>query len=196
MWPFSRKNTPLLDPVELRDRLLAAAASGSQRKLRAECTMYKDQVAKHVDVKAWLRHTALPESPTPRVLGVDDWALRRGQRYGTILCDLERHRPVELLPERSSQAFADWLKEHPGVEIISRDRGDWLAKARGADGPIELQRFGKGLEDDLMAVRAALAVPWSNGQTEGQVNRLKLIKRQMFGRAKFDLLRQRFLCPL
>jgi transposase len=59
-----------------------------------------------------------------------------------------------------------------------------------------MKRFGKGLENDLKAVRAALTLSWSNGQTEGQVNRLKLIKRQMFGRASFDLLRRRFLCPV
>ncbi len=57
----------------------------------------------------------------------------------------------------------------------------------------ELRGFAKGLQADKAAVRAALSLEWSNGQVEGQINRLKLIKRQMYGRAKFDLLRQRFL---
>ncbi|MBI3460498.1 transposase, partial [Candidatus Acetothermia bacterium] len=52
-----------------------------------------------------------------------------------------------------------------------------------------------GLRQDYRAVRAAVRLEWSNGQTEGQVNRLKLLKRQMYGRAKFDLLRLRFLHP-
>jgi transposase len=67
---------------------------------------------------------AVPDDhrPTPRVLGVDDWAKRKGQSYGTILIDLERHQPVDLLDTRSSDALADWLQAHPGVEIISRDR--------------------------------------------------------------------------
>ena len=54
-------------------------------------------------------------------------------------------------------------------------------------------RFAAGIERDYAAVRAALSLPWSNGQTEGQVTRLKLVKRQMYGRAKFDLLRQKVL---
>ncbi|PWC56070.1 transposase [Azospirillum sp. TSO22-1] len=57
-----------------------------------------------------------------------------------------------------------------------------------------LRSFAQGLAADLDALQAALQEPWSNGPVEGQINRLKLIKRQMFGRAKFDLLRQRVLC--
>jgi transposase len=59
----------------------------------------------------------------------------------------------------------------------------------------QVQTFAQGLRQDYAAVQAALAFNWSNGQTEGQVNRLKFIKRQMYGRAKFDLLRIRVLSP-
>lgn len=78
-------------------------------------------------------------SAAPRVLGVDEWAWHKGQRYGTILCDLEKHRPVELLPERSSAAFAAWLMEHPGAQIISRDRGGDYAKGASEGAPDAVQ---------------------------------------------------------
>ena len=64
-----------------------------------------------------------PEVETPRVLGVDDWSQRKGHSYGTILVDLETHQPVDLLADRTAESFAKWLEDHPGVEIISRDRG-------------------------------------------------------------------------
>jgi hypothetical protein len=69
-----------------------------------------------------------------RVVGVDDWAWKKGQHYGTILVDLERRTVADLLPERSAQQVEDWFKQHPGVEIVSRDRFGLYAKAaqRGA----------------------------------------------------------------
>lgn len=274
------------------------------------------------------------------MLGVDDWAKRKGQSYGTILVDLERHCPIDLLPDRESATLAAWLTAHPGIEIVSRDRSQayaagitegaphavqvadcfhllmnirkvlekfllrqnrqlrrqtmvvklktkpvaendcyeqcrlrllphlqrskqqsrrhrvaargqlpsprqaawvllrpeklkdeekkiiadlclffpevreaqelarsffgiirgrkidelraWLIDALKSQLP-EFMNFANGIMQDMQAVKAALSYEWSQGQVEGQVNRLKLLKRQMYGRAKLDLLRARVL---
>jgi transposase len=282
-----------------------------------------------------LRQSSPVKPATPRVIGVDDFAFGRGQRYGTLLVDLERNCPIDLLPDREAERLSAWLKAHPGIEVVTRDR--YRAYARGitegapvaiqvadrwhllknlrealeqllkrvlptkggrapkpppsaqappcpaneyiersrvrllphvmspgsadaqrappprkaawlllqperikdedmavverlcrlfprvktarelARGFIEMVRrrkaeslpawlraaaqsklrefvgFARGIGEDYEAVKNALTYEWSNGQPEGQVNRLKLIKREMYGRAGFDLLRARVL---
>lgn len=64
-----------------------------------------------------------PQVSTPRILGVDDFAFCKRKSYGTILIDLEKRVPIDLLPDREATTLAKWLKEHPGVELVSRDRG-------------------------------------------------------------------------
>ena len=82
-----------------------------------------------------IRNAPEGENPSPTALGVDDWAFRKGQDYGTILVDLERRHPVDLLSERSAEVFADWLRKHPEVEIISRDRSHEYRKGAEEGAP-------------------------------------------------------------
>ncbi len=83
------------------------------------------------------RLNCLASKPIPalRVVGVDDWALRKGQCYGTLICDLERKCPIAILPTRSADELAQWLALHPEIEIVSRDRGGEYAKGAASGAP-------------------------------------------------------------
>jgi transposase len=78
--------------------------------------------------------------PTPRVLGVDDFSLRLGTRYATVLIDLERHEPIDVLATRDAEPLVEWLQAYPGVEIVVRDRGGAYADAapRGAPNAVQV----------------------------------------------------------
>jgi transposase len=329
---YARKTVRLNEALQLIGFLMGGE-TGALATLKLAMKASPDTLLRRV------RQAALPGTATPRVLGVDDFAFRRGRRYGTILVDLEQHRPLDLLPDREAETLGRWLKAHPGIEIVSRDRSqayaggitegapqavqvadrfhllknirdalerlllrenrllrsrtmavklrskstvepdyheqcrlrllphlqsskrkaplrrgsastkrpsprqaawlllseklreeeqqivadlcqvapeikraqelaqrftsivrerkgdqlrEWLIKAARSELP-EFVGLARGITEDLAAVQAALEYEWSNGQVEGQVNRLKMIKRQMYGRAKFDLLRARVL---
>lgn len=76
---------------------------------------------------------------TPRVLGIDDWAFRKGLSYGTILVDLEKRKPIDLLPDREMETVRKWLETRPEIEIISRDRASCYSKAATLGAPQAIQ---------------------------------------------------------
>jgi transposase len=365
--PYARK-TDRLEAALLSIALELGGEAGSRLAHELGLSVSADALLQR------LRGAPSPKSDGGvRVLGIDDFAFSRGRRYGTILVDLERHKVVDLLADRTAHTLEEWLKGHPGIEVVSRDRyqpyidaintgvpkalqvadrwhltknltdtlervlererisleqalkhtlpeeppylpslmvayikfcwkyGDgeeegiwerlcqtpslrsyrkafeyivgrlrkglptrrtreetlkakteakrraprplarlfardpkklsasdreylgelwrwnteletayelaqgfcrmlrkrnpemldgWLEEASQSDSP-ELCSFAEGLREDYGAVQAALCERWSNGQVEGQINRLKLLKRQMYGRAKLDLLKRR-----
>jgi transposase len=102
------------------------------------------------------RMMAQPASPVERViqLGIDDFSLRRGRKFGTILVDLQSHEIIDLLPDRKAKTASDWMGAHPEIDLVSRDRGKEYASATASGAPQATQcldRFHllKNLREDL-----------------------------------------------
>ena len=86
-----------------------------------------------------IRRLPLPAQGRPSLVGVDDWALRKGRTYGTILVDLERRRPLDLLPDRSASTFANWLRREPQIRLVARDRSTEYARGAATGAPEAVQ---------------------------------------------------------
>jgi transposase len=82
-----------------------------------------------------LRRAGGPAPPTPPVVvGIDDWAIKRGHRYGTVIVDLQTRRPIEVLGSREATIVTSWLRQHPSIEVVARDRaGAYSEAARSAN---------------------------------------------------------------
>ena len=134
-----------------------------------------------------MRQLPLPDPGHPHAVGIDEWAWRRGLRYGTVIVDLERHRPIALLPERNADLAAAWFATQPQLDAIARDRSDTFANAatRGAPQATQIadrfhlcRNLGDALEAFLLHKRtllketaasvadtvapAVVSIPWAN----------------------------------
>jgi transposase len=208
--PRHGRDRSLLDPYKAT--LLAGWNSGCRngshlfRTIRRQgfqgqygiVALYVRRMRQAQGLAPWQRRSdqplpAVTEAPrrrlTPRRA---TWLVLRPSARST---DEDHHQLAQLTaqsPELAeavalAQNFAALVRQHQPTQL-----DPWLARA-ATSALLPFQRFAKGLREDYAAVKAGITLPWSQGPIEGQINRLKTLKRQMFGRAHVDLLAQRFL---
>lgn len=130
--PFARR-TERLEDIVRHLGLALGGRPGSSMARRLLLPVSKDTLLRVVR-----RRAAVPQE-MPKIIGIDDWAWRKGHRYGTLICDLERRKIVDLLPDREPATVAAWLAARPEVQIVARDRGGSYGAAVVQGRPAALQ---------------------------------------------------------
>jgi transposase len=130
--PYARRTRRL---AEAQTRLGLALGGEAGARLLSRLAM----PASAATVLRLVRELPLPERDLPRAVAVDDWAVRKGRTYGTILVDLERRRVLDLLPDRAAETLADWLRQRPGITVVARDRSTEYARGIGLGAPEAMQ---------------------------------------------------------
>lgn len=130
--PFAHKTTRLREILNLVG--FALGGEGGARLL-----WRLGMMASPSTLLRYVRGSPEPVHPEPSVVGIDDWAFRRGRRYGTMIVDLERHEVIDLLEDREAASVRAWLERHPQIRIIARDRGGSYAEAATKGAPQAVQ---------------------------------------------------------
>jgi transposase len=119
--PLYARTTTRLTTTQADTGLVLGGAAGSRHLSRHGLPGSRNTLLRRV------RSLCLPEGPEPEIIGIDDWAWRKGNRYGTIIVDLQRGCPIDLLEDRAAETVATWLQAHPDVKIVARDRAEAYA---------------------------------------------------------------------
>jgi transposase len=130
--PYARKTARLREILRLVGFALGGEAGG---RLLWRLGM----MASPSTLLRYVRGSPEVAYPQPHVVGIDDWAFRRGRRYGTMIVDLERHEVIDLLEDREAASARAWLERHPQIRIIARDRGGAYAEAATKGAPRAMQ---------------------------------------------------------
>jgi len=190
---LERWNAGCLNASQLVREIIARGYEGSDGAVRR----YITQVRKATGLPAYSQKGAdhpqvMAQKPCPSLTHIAWQIVKKPapspEFQPTMLAQLGQHAELATLIALAT-TFTHMIRERNGGALDA-----WIAQAKTSPFP-PLQRLGRSLQDDYAAVSAALSTPHSNGRTEGHVHRLKLLKRQMYGRAKLDLLRQRLLAP-
>ncbi|MBD2234978.1 ISL3 family transposase [Phormidium tenue] len=130
--PWARKTVRLIQRLQS----IGLALGGAAGARLGDCLGY---AACGSTLMNQLQQLPLPDVTTPKVLGVDDFAFRKGHNYGTILVDLETHQPIALLADRKAETLVEWLQAHLGIEVLSRDRSKTYKRAMTEGAPEAIQ---------------------------------------------------------